>query len=85
MRASADFCREQEALQRAKAESEPLENRRKIAIVAANAWAKEALLAEVRDSKQGPLDMLDAEIALEFANEDVTLLAEPVSQETPAD
>ncbi len=70
MRVSAITCREQEAVQRAKAESEPLESRRKIALAAATAWGAEAALAEKRALKLDPLDKLDAEIALEFALED---------------
>lgn len=69
MRVTAEFCREQERIQRAKAENEPLENRRKIALDAAKAWAAEAKLAEKRDMKQSTLDQLDAEIAAEFAQE----------------
>ncbi len=70
MRQTPSFCREQEALQLAKAASETLENRRTIALTAAKAWAAEAVLAEKRDARQTPLDKLDAEIALEFAQED---------------
>ena len=70
MRVSEIFCREQEALQLAKAAGEPLESRRKIALTAASAWAAEAVLAKARGLKQAPLDKLDAEIALEFAMED---------------
>ena len=80
MQLTADFCRQQEALQLAKAVSEPLENRREIAIAAAKAWATEALLVEKRASKQDPLGKLDAEIALEFANEDLTTLADSKPQ-----
>jgi hypothetical protein len=69
MRVTVEFCRQQERLQRAKAESEPLENRKKIALDAAKAWAAEAMLAKKRDAKQAPLDKLDAQIALEFARE----------------
>ena len=69
MRVSADFCRAQEAQQLAKATSEPLKNRRKIALDAAKAWAAEALLADERAVRQEPLDKLDAEITLEFAQE----------------
>lgn len=69
MRVSAQTCRAQEAVQRAKASTEPLESRRKIALDAAKAWATEAVLAETRESKRTPLDLLDAEIALEFAME----------------
>jgi hypothetical protein len=72
MRVTAELCREQERLQRAKAENEPLENRKKIALDAAKAWAAEAILAEKRDMKQSPLDQLDAEIAHEFAQEAVS-------------
>ena len=70
MRMSAAFCRTQEALQREKAVSEPLENRRIIALNAAKAWAAEALLADKQASNRGPLDTLDDAIALEFAQED---------------
>ncbi len=70
MRVSAITCREQEALHRAKAASDPLESRRKIALTAANAWAAEALLEEARELKQAPLDELDAEVMREFALED---------------
>jgi hypothetical protein len=66
---TADFCREQEAVQRAKATIEPLENRRKIALAAATAWQAEALLLEGQEQGTAPLDMLDTEIALEFARE----------------
>ena len=69
MRSSARFCREQEALQLAKAASEPLENRRKIALAAAKAWAAEAVLSDHREAKQDPLEEGDAEIVLEFAAE----------------
>ena len=69
MQISAAHCREQEALQRAKALSEPLENRRKIALAAAKAWEAEAVLADMRTSKSSSLEKLDAAIALEFALE----------------
>ncbi|AOR75509.1 hypothetical protein QUC32_14195 [Novosphingobium resinovorum] len=69
MRMSATFCREQEALQRAKALSEPLENRRGIAMAAAKAWEAEAISAEKRDAKLTPLDKLDTAIVLQFALE----------------
>lgn len=72
MRIAADFCRKQEALQLARADSEPLENRRRIALTAAKAWAAEALLAEKRDSKKEGLDRLDTEIALEFSKEQLS-------------
>lgn len=68
-RFTAVFCREQEAAQRAKAASEPLENRRKIALAAAKAWAAEALTAERHEAGDTPLSKLDAGIALEFARE----------------
>jgi len=69
MQVSATHCRKQEALQRAKALSEPLENRRKIALEAAEAWEAEALLADKRASKSNTLDKLDTAIALEFEHE----------------
>lgn len=69
MQMSAILCREQAALQRAKAVSEPLENRRQIALVAATAWEAEAVWAEKRGANRAPLDKLDAAIALQFANE----------------
>lgn len=56
-------------MHREKAASEPLENRRKIALIAAKAWAAEALMLEKRDAGEAPLDKLDAEITLEFARE----------------
>ncbi len=73
MRFSPQFCREQEALQLAKAASEPLESRRHIALTAAKAWAAEAKLTEERVANTSPLDKLDAEITEEFALEDVDL------------
>ncbi len=69
MRLTAAFCREQESLQRIKAADAPLENSRKIALGAAKVWAAEAILAELRDSKQTPLDRLDTDITEEFARE----------------
>lgn len=69
MQLSIAHCREQEASQRAKALSEPLENRRKIALDAAEAWKAEAVLAEKRASRQSLLDKTDRAIALEFERE----------------
>lgn len=76
MRISVTHCREQEALHRGKALSEPLENRRKIALAAAKAWAVEAVLAEKVASRVGALNTLDAAIALEFAMETKSGMAE---------
>ncbi len=56
-------------MHRAKAQSEPLENRRKIALTAAKAWDAEAVLQQEREAGGSPLDKLDAEITLEFARE----------------
>ena len=56
-------------MQRANAASEPLENRRKIALAAAKAWEEKAVLLEEHEAGDTPLDRLDAEIALEFARE----------------
>jgi hypothetical protein len=69
MQLSVEKCREQEALQLAKAQTEPLESRRNIAQRAAKAWAAAALASEVRASRLGQLDKADAAIALEFARE----------------
>jgi hypothetical protein len=69
MQLSVDKCREQEALQLAKAESEPLESRRKIALSAAKAWAAAAVVAEKRALGPTPRDKADAAIALEFAQD----------------
>ena len=70
MRVSAAICREQEARQLLLAESDALESRRKIASVAATAWASEAIEAEKREARRvTALDKLDAEITLEFALE----------------
>jgi hypothetical protein len=69
MRVTAKFCREQEALQHAKALNEPLESRRKIALAAAKAWHAEAILADKRAAGQGLMSQLDADITREFAAE----------------
>ncbi len=74
MHLTIDFCREQAALQLAKAASEPSENRQKILIGAAEAWSTQALALEKQATAQKSLDKLDAEIALEFANEELTPL-----------
>ncbi|WP_343615475.1 hypothetical protein [Novosphingobium sp.] len=50
MTLSAAFCRAQEALQLQRADSEPLENVRKIARAAAKAWNTEAAWAESREN-----------------------------------
>ena len=52
MQPSALFCRTQEAQQRARAADSHLDNVRNIATNAANAWGKEAVLAERRESRQ---------------------------------
>ena len=85
MRVSETVCQEQEALQRAKAQAEPLESRRKIALTAVAAWAIEGALAKTRALKQAPLDKLDAEIAQEFAQEDAEALASPEHDDEPQD
>ena len=83
MRVSEEVCRAQEALQLAKAASEPLESRRKIALTAAKAWATEAVLAQQRALKPAPLDKLDAAIAREFAEEDIPLEDQVADETTP--
>jgi hypothetical protein len=52
MQPSALFCRTQEAQQRSRAADSHLDNVRNIATNAANAWGKEAVLAERRESRQ---------------------------------
>jgi hypothetical protein len=70
MRFTEKFCREQESLQIAKAESEPLKNRQGIALDAAKAWNAAANIAHKLEAGQQPLDRLDAAIVREFAEED---------------
>lgn len=69
MRVTEKFCLEQESLQLARAASEPLKNRQDIALSAAKSWNAAAQLAHKQESKQEPLDRLDAEITREFAAE----------------
>lgn len=69
VRVPAHVCREQQAIQLAKAASEPLESRRKIALTAAKAWGIEADLADSRTNDQTSLNTLDAAITQEFARE----------------
>ena len=49
---SADLCRSQESHHRARAAGTLLENVRTVATVAANAWGKEAKLAEGREARR---------------------------------
>jgi hypothetical protein len=72
MQLTAAHCRAQQQIQLALAASEPLESRRKIALVAAAAWAAEAAEAAKRESGKTALDRLDRAIALEFADEDAS-------------
>ncbi len=70
MRIKPKMCREQQAIQLAIAENDPLQSRRDVAIAAAEAWGREALQAEKREAGSvGLRDRLDAEITLEFAQE----------------
>lgn len=70
MRLKSTTCRQQEAIQLALAESEPLETRRKVATAAAKAWGLEAVEAEKRESvNEATPSKLDAAITLEFADE----------------
>jgi hypothetical protein len=68
-RNTASFCREQAAVQQARALSEPLASQRRIAQGAAKAWLAEAALADQRSTGQGPFAALDAQITQEFADE----------------
>lgn len=76
MRITEKFCREQESLQIAKAESEPLKNRQGIALDAAKAWNAAAKIAHKHEAGQQPLDKLDAAIVREFAEEDAAGLVD---------
>jgi hypothetical protein len=68
---SSTFCRTQEEHHRALASSSTLPNSRRIATVAANAWAIEAALATAREERGGPdLSDGDAAIAAEFRLEE---------------
>jgi len=70
MTMSAAIYRAQEAIQLDLAKNDPLENRRKIAAGAAKVWAREAMVAEWRESgRKGVFTRLDAEITAEFAEE----------------
>ena len=70
MRVKARMCREQQAIQLAIAENDPLLSRRDVAAAAAKAWEREALQADKREAGNvDPRDRLDAEITLEFAQE----------------
>ena len=53
MASTSIFCRAQEVLQRERAATAELENVRIIATRAALAWAREAALAEHRETKRG--------------------------------
>jgi hypothetical protein len=71
MRLAASTCREQEAIQRQIAATATLENRRKIATDAANAWSKEAIEAEKRDARERKRHAeLDVEAAREMLSRD---------------
>lgn len=78
MQPTAAHCREQHAIQLALADSEPLESRKKIALVAAAAWGKEAVDAAKREARKTALDRLDTAIAQEFADEDTALRSEQI-------
>lgn len=52
MRVAAETCRKQEAIQRKIAMTDALENRRNIALAAANAWGKEAAEADKREARE---------------------------------
>lgn len=51
MHVMADYCRSQEAHQLGLAENDPVESRRKMALVAAKAWGLEAIKADKREAK----------------------------------
>jgi hypothetical protein len=52
MAMTSEFCRAQEALQRGRAAESQLDNVRVVAIRAAVAWEREAIMAESREAKR---------------------------------
>lgn len=52
MTMSAEFCRLQAALQQQRADDSPLDNVRRIAVLAASTWEGEALAAERRERRR---------------------------------
>ncbi|UZK64695.1 hypothetical protein [Sphingomonas sp. M1-B02] len=52
MQPTSTFCRAQEALQLNRATESTLDNPRRVANLAAAAWAKEALAADKREQRQ---------------------------------
>jgi hypothetical protein len=73
MHISAVLCRQREAHHRQIATQSQLANVRKVALAAALAWAHEAELAEAHEAGHPTaLSAQDAEIALEFLEEDMT-------------
>ena len=52
MTMSPEFCRLQAALQQQRADDSPLDNVRKIAVLAASTWEGEALAAERRERRR---------------------------------
>ncbi len=83
MQPSSEFCRKQEQRQRALAQDAVLENSRKIATVAANAWATAGELAAKREARGNKLDAADEAIAEEFRLEG-EMEAELESADLPA-
>lgn len=63
MELSSNMCRAQEAAQRVRAASAPLENVRIVAERAANAWGQEAIEAERREARRARTRAV-AELAL---------------------
>jgi len=70
MQPSLSFCQAQETRQRAIARDALLPNSRHIALMAANAWAKEGVEAAKREArKQGQHELQDVAIVAEFTAE----------------
>ena len=65
MELSSALCREQEAIQRARAASATLQNVRTIAENAAAAWSIEALTAEKRERRRSQARLAAAELLKE--------------------
>lgn len=77
MAQSSAFCLAQQSIHIARSQSETLPNTRRIAVAAAAAWGKEALLAAGAERRRATrsVETEDEAIAAEFRAEDDAALA----------
>lgn len=77
MAQTSAFCLAQQSMHQARALSEPLPNARRVAMLAAKAWGREAELAMGAERRRLTRSVLaeDEAIAAEFRAEDAVLLA----------